>query len=85
MVVHGDPKLGLMSYGSTQHDVYAIWGRLVRRGWFSGLTTEPRGIHQMLSPAHAAVADEYLADLRAAIADVAASGETAKDTKARYA
>jgi len=85
MVVHGDPHLGLMSYGSTRHDPFAIWGGLVRRGWFSALTTEPRGIHQMLSPAHAAVADEYLADLAAVVADVAATGATAKDTKARYA
>jgi hypothetical protein len=39
----------------------------------------------MLSPAHAGVADEYLADLRAVVADVAAKGERAEGTKARYA
>ena len=85
MCIHGDPDLGLFSYGSTRHDPFAIWGAMVRRGWFSGLTTEPRGIHQMLSPAHAGVADEYLADLAACIAEVAATGATAKDTQARYA
>lgn len=85
MCVHGEPRLGLFAYGSTRVDPFAVWGRLVRRGWFSGLTTEPRGIHQMLSPAHAAVADEYLADLAAAVAEVAASGETAGGTQARYA
>jgi glutamate/tyrosine decarboxylase-like PLP-dependent enzyme len=85
MCIHGDPQLGLLAYGSTRWDPFAIWGRLVRRGWFSGLTPEPRGIHQMLSPAHANVADEYLADLATAIQEVAASGETAKDTKAQYA
>jgi glutamate/tyrosine decarboxylase-like PLP-dependent enzyme len=85
MIVHGDPQLGLFSYGSTQHDPFAIWGAMMRRGWFSGLTTEPRGIHQMLSPAHAGVADEYLADLAACVEAVAKSGESAKDTQARYA
>src|SRR5262249_10136774 len=85
MCIHGDPHLGLFSYGSTRHDAFAIWGGLGRRGWFSALTTDPRGIHQMLSPAHAAVADEYLADLAACVADVAATGATAKDTKAQYA
>jgi glutamate/tyrosine decarboxylase-like PLP-dependent enzyme len=85
MCIHGAPQLGLLAYGSTRWDPFAIWGRLMRRGWFSGLTTEPRGIHQMLSPAHALVADEYLADLAVAIEEVAASGETAKDTKAQYA
>jgi glutamate/tyrosine decarboxylase-like PLP-dependent enzyme len=85
MVVHGNPQLGIFAYGSTRHDPFAIWGGLLRRGWFSGLTTEPRGIHQMLSPAHAGVADEYLADLAACVAEVAASGATAADTRARYA
>jgi glutamate/tyrosine decarboxylase-like PLP-dependent enzyme len=85
MCIHGEPQLGLFAYGSTRWDPFAIWGRMLRRGWFSGLTTEPRGIHQMLSPAHAHVADDYLADLAACIAEVAASGETAADTKARYA
>ena len=81
---YGDPQLGLFTYGSDTLDPFAIWGRLARRGWFTGLTTEPRAVHLMLSPAHAAVADEYLADLAAALAEVAASGERS-DTSARYA
>lgn len=85
MVVHGDPQLGLFSYGSTQLDPFAIWGGLAKRGWFSGLTTEPRGIHQMHFPSHDSVDDEYLADLREIAADVAATGVAAAGTKARYA
>jgi len=85
LCTHGDPQLGLFSYGSTRLDPFAIWGRMARRGWFTGLTTEPRGIHLMLSPAHAGVADEYLADLRASVAEVKESGESADGTKARYA
>jgi glutamate/tyrosine decarboxylase-like PLP-dependent enzyme len=84
-LVHGDPRLGLLAYGSETLDPFAIWGRLAKRGWFTGLVTEPRGIHLMLSPAHADVADDYLADLDEAIAEVRARGETAADTKARYA
>ena len=82
---HGDPILGLFTYGSDGFDIFAVWGRMARRGWFTGLTTEPRGIHLMLSPAHAGVADEYLADLREAVAEVIASGESAGGTRARYA
>ena len=33
------------------------------RGWNLNRNTEPRGLHLMLSPAHAAVVDELLADL----------------------
>jgi glutamate/tyrosine decarboxylase-like PLP-dependent enzyme len=82
---HGAPLLGLFSYGSATLDPFAVWGRMMQRGWFSGLTTEPRGIHLMLSPAHAAVADQYLEDLAASVAEVRARGERAEDTKARYA
>ena len=81
----GDPQLGLFIYGSESLDAFAVWGGMTRRGWFTGLTTQPRAIHLMLSPAHAGVADEYLADLRAAVAEVAAKGERAEGTQARYA
>lgn len=82
---YGEPQLGLFTYGSDSLDPFAIWGKLLQRGWFTGLTTEPRAIHLMLSPAHAGVADQYLADLEAAVAEVRASGEQAAGTKARYA
>jgi glutamate/tyrosine decarboxylase-like PLP-dependent enzyme len=82
---YGDPQLGLFIYGSETLDAFAVWGGMTRRGWFTGLTTHPRAVHLMLSPAHARVADEYLADLRASVAEVAAKGERAEGTQARYA
>jgi hypothetical protein len=39
----------------------------------------------MLSPAHAGVADTYLADLAACVAEVRGSGENAAGVKASYA
>ena len=83
--VHGAPQLGLIAYGSATLDPFAIWGRLAKRGWFTGLVTEPRGVHLMLSPAHAQVIHEYLTDLDAAVSEVRSAGETASDTRARYA
>ena len=82
---HGAPLLGLFTYGATDVDPFAIWARMVKRGWFTGLCTEPRGIHLMLSPAHARVADQYLADLAACLAEVRASGASAANVKASYA
>ena len=81
----GKPQLGLFLYGSDQVDPYAVWGRLAKRGWFTGLCTEPRAVHLMLSPAHADVADAYLADLAEAVAEVRSSGEDGGDTRATYA
>jgi glutamate/tyrosine decarboxylase-like PLP-dependent enzyme len=83
--VHGAPQLGLLCYGADDADIFAVWGRLARRGWMTALTTEPRGIHLMLSPAHAEVADQYLADVAAALAEVRASGESGREVRARYA
>ena len=83
--VHGDPQLGLIAFGGDDVDIFAVWGRMARRGWMSALLTEPRGIHLMLSPAHARVADAYLDDLRRALAEVRASGESGRDVRATYA
>ena len=50
----------------------------------TALCTEPKAIHLMLSPAHAQVADAYLADLAQALAEVRA-GASGSDVRARYA
>jgi glutamate/tyrosine decarboxylase-like PLP-dependent enzyme len=85
LCTHGAPLLGLFTYGATEVDPFAIWSRMVKRGWFSGLCTDPRGIHLMLSPAHAEVADQYLADLDASLREVRASSASGADVKASYA
>lgn len=66
----GDPQLGLFAFGAERANIFAIWGRLKAKGWFTGVITEPKGIQLMLSPAHAAVADDYLVDLREALTAV---------------
>lgn len=83
--VHGRPLLGLLAYGDGPADAFAVWSRLHRRGWFTGLVTEPRGIHLMLSPVHESVVDRYLADLREAVAEVQRGEGPTAETRARYA
>ena len=78
----GKPEVGVMGYGASGIDIDAVAQQLGRRGWFVSTMAHPPGIHMgMLSPAHAAVVDEYLADLRDAVAEVrhGASLETAVD------
>lgn len=82
---YGRPKLGLFAYGSDSLPPFAIWAKLKARGWFTGVVTKPPGIHLMLSPAHARVADRYLEDLAAAVAEVASGDTTGATTAARYA
>jgi len=64
----GEPRLGLFAYGADQLNIYAIWGELKARGWFTGVITEPQGIQLMLSPAHAEAADDYIDDLHQVLA-----------------
>ena len=81
---YGEPQLGLFLYGSESLDTFQIYGRMLARGWFSGVVTEPRAIHQMLSPAHADVVVEYLEDLEAAVAEVRGAGFDTAPVSARY-
>jgi glutamate/tyrosine decarboxylase-like PLP-dependent enzyme len=83
--VLGAPQLGIVAYGADDLDIFAVWGRLARRGWMTALCTEPRAIHLMLSPAHAQVADAYLADVAQALDEVRTQRESGADVRARYA
>ncbi|HEX7776274.1 MAG TPA: pyridoxal-dependent decarboxylase [Parvibaculum sp.] len=81
--VIGKPQLGLIAFTRDDMDCMAVWGKLFERGWFTSLTTEPKGLHLMLSPFHLQVADTYLADLAWAVGEVKA-GMTGAAREARY-
>ncbi len=79
----GAPQLGLLAFAHDGVDCMAVWGKLFERGWFTSLTTEPKGLHLMLSPFHLQVADTYLADIAWAVEEVKAGAKgTARE--ARY-
>jgi sphinganine-1-phosphate aldolase len=84
LFVLGQPQLGLIAYASDTLDIYAVSEQLAAKGWFSPLLDEPHAIHLMLSPEHARVIDDYVADLKQAVKTVAESGLTAKTASARY-
>ena len=82
--VLGDPQLGIVAFNHPELDTYALYGQMFKQGWFTALTTQPRALHLMLSPFHATVTDNYLADLKAT-AEVVAAGDNAKAVvEARY-
>lgn len=64
-------ELSIFVYRSTDPglDIGAIADRLGKRGWFVGRQAEPKGIHLALNPSHEVMVDDYLADLRAAVAE----------------
>ena len=81
--VLGAPQLGIVAFSHPEVNSFAVWGRLRERGWFTSVTTEPPGLHLMLSPFHAEVADTYLADLGWALDAVRAAAKP-EAAEARY-
>jgi len=79
--VTGDPVAGVLEIASADPeavDVAAVGDVMDDRGWH--LDRQQGGLHAILSPSHVAVADEFLADLAAA---VATHGES-RGVEARY-
>ena len=59
-------------------DIYAVADRLEARGWSVDRTQHPAAIHLTVTANHRAIVPDYLADLRAAVAEVAADPSLAK-------
>ena len=79
----GTPLLGLVAFRHPDHHAFAIYGEMFRKGWFTSVTKEPPSLHLMLSPKHADVIDDYLADLEASL-NAVAEGSAGKAVEARY-
>lgn len=77
----GDPIGPVLAMRSEALDLYAVGDVMDDRGWNLNRNRDPLGLHVMLSPAHTAVRDELLADLRHAVAH---HGES-RGVEARYA
>jgi len=70
--VWGEPELWAVGFGTADHDIFAIADGMTARGWSVGRIREPLGIHLMLTPVHAPIIDEYLADLARAVREAPA-------------
>ena len=66
----------IVSY--TGKDLFAIADRLEARGWSVDRMHRPEAIHLTVTANHAAIVDEYLADLRGALDEVRADPSLAK-------
>jgi glutamate/tyrosine decarboxylase-like PLP-dependent enzyme len=68
----GNPEASIFSYGSVDSnvDIYAVGDRLEAKGWQVDRLQRPEGLHAMVTPRHALVAEKYLADLAEAVKTV---------------
>jgi glutamate/tyrosine decarboxylase-like PLP-dependent enzyme len=80
LYVMGEPSGPLLAYGSRDPDVniFAVGDQMDLKGWNINRLQHPDGLHAMITAAHLAVVDEYLRDLRDAVATVKAHPELAK-------
>jgi sphinganine-1-phosphate aldolase len=65
--VWGEPDLYAVAYGAEGLDIHAVADVMTARRWSMGRVRKPPGIHLMLTPVHAPIVDDYLADLAASV------------------
>ncbi|HYF43103.1 MAG TPA: aspartate aminotransferase family protein [Ramlibacter sp.] len=84
LYVMGDPSGPLLGYGSRDAgvNIYAVGDQMDARGWKINRLQNPDGLHAMVTAGHLAVVDEYLRDLREAVAVVKANPSLARQGSA---
>lgn len=68
--VLGEPAMSVMALASDTLNIYEVGDELTARGWYLDRQQHPPSLHLTVNHAHAAVADEFLADLAAAVETV---------------
>jgi glutamate/tyrosine decarboxylase-like PLP-dependent enzyme len=79
----GDPVASVMAFGAPDDgslDPMAVGDLMDDKGWHLDRQHGPDALHMMVSPEHAHIVDDFLADLKAAVAD---AGES-RGVEARY-
>ena len=80
LYVMGEPSGPLLAYGSRDPDVniFAVGDQMDLKGWNINRLQHPDGLHAMITAGHLAAVDEYLVDLKAAVATVKTHPELAQ-------
>jgi glutamate/tyrosine decarboxylase-like PLP-dependent enzyme len=78
--IMGSPKGPLFAFKSNSAavNIYAVGDQMDARGWQVNRNQYPAGLHAMVTAQHLQVVDQYLADLRAAVATVKGNPELAQ-------
>jgi hypothetical protein len=87
IVVVGDPCMNIISYTTRNNrpDIFVVADQLENKGWMVDRQQFPECIHLTVLPTNLPVIDEYLSDLKQAIAFAEAHPEaTAKGNAALY-
>ncbi len=80
----GDPRHSVIAFTGSGLDVYAVDERLRALGWHLDRLQRPAGLQMIVTPAHAAVVDAFLADLADTTREVREGGLAAAADGAIY-
>ncbi|MCA9831791.1 MAG: aspartate aminotransferase family protein [Dehalococcoidia bacterium] len=81
--LHGQSDLWSFAFALDGVAAPALAGAMFKRGWVTGVTTSPAGIHVMPTPVHEPFSDEYVHAIRECAAEVQA-GSAPEAAPARY-
>jgi len=90
LCVLGEPAMSAIAIGARANgtapalDIYVIGDLMSERGWFFDRGQSPPSLHLTVSPAHEAIAPEFLADLRACVEQTRSSKEQPQGKAALY-
>ena len=90
LCILGEPAMSALAIGTRTAgaeppiDVYVVCDLMSARGWFFDRGQSPPSLHLTVSPAHEAIAQEFLADLRACVEQTRGSKEQPQGKAALY-
>jgi glutamate/tyrosine decarboxylase-like PLP-dependent enzyme len=70
------PDSTLLSFGAQNFDVFAVADELAKTGWYVDRQAPPDSLHCTVNAVHHQVIDEFIVDLRHAVAKVQDAGST---------
>ena len=65
--IMGEPHMSVFAFDSDEVNVFALGEKMDERGWHLDRNPFPSALHMMVTPAHADVTEQLLADLEAAM------------------
>ncbi|MEW5785126.1 MAG: aspartate aminotransferase family protein [Bacillota bacterium] len=84
LYILGRPEMSVFAFGSDTIDIHLLADAMEERGWHMDRQQKPPCLHVMVTPAHAPVADQFLADLRDSAVVVESGGCTPSGMAAMY-
>lgn len=78
LVLLGKSDSTIVSYASVGIDIYALADRMEAKGWTMDRQHRPASIHLTVTANHGQIVDDYIKDLREAVAEVRANPNLAK-------